>query len=181
MSDRSTSSAHRLTRRAALSGLLGIGALSLAACQVSPLYGDRSGFDGTSRTASALSAITIDPPADRITQLVRNELVFGLGNQADNARYRLALRATSSTQTLSVTGSGAAAAQTVLITANYQLYRLGDDQPLVQNVARSTASYDSVDQRFSNQRAAIDAQERAAREVAAIVEAQLAAALATAL
>lgn len=181
MSDRSKqASTDLVTRRTAL-GLLGAGALVLSGCQVSPLYGDRAGFGGTSRTASALSAISIDPPNDRITQLVRNELMFGLDSGAASVQYRLALRATASTQTLSITGSGAASAQTVLVTANYQLYRLGDDRPVAENIARSTASYDSVDQRFSNQRAAIDAQARAAREVAAIVEAQLAAALATGL
>ena len=64
------------------------------------------------------------------------------------------------------------------VTATYQLFVLGEDRPLVANTVFSNASYDSVEQRFSNQRAALDAEARAAREVAAIIEAQLAAALA---
>jgi LPS-assembly lipoprotein len=152
----------------------------LAGCQVSPLYGDRSAAtDGRSATATALSAIVIDAPADRTTQLVRNELVFGLDSGAAAPQYRLALRASSGEQTLGVSGTGAAFARTVRVTASYQLFALGEAEPLAENTVISTASYDSVEQRFANQRAAIDAEARAARDVARVIEAQLAAAFAT--
>jgi LPS-assembly lipoprotein len=156
-------------------GALGVGALALSGCQVSPLYGDRSlAVGGRSATATALSAIVIDEPADRTTQLVRNELFFGLGSGTVAPQYRLALRAASATQTLGVGGTGAAFARTVRVTASYQLFGLGA-APLAENTVISTASYDSVDQRFANQRAAIDAEARAARDVARVIEAQLAA------
>ncbi|CAN0589318.1 unnamed protein product, partial [Ectocarpus sp. 12 AP-2014] len=89
-------------RRAVL-GALGVGALALSGCQVSPLYGDQSpATGGQSATASALSTISIDAPADRTTQLVRNELFFGLDSGSSAAQYRLALRASTGTQTLGV-------------------------------------------------------------------------------
>lgn len=158
--------------------VLGVGALALSGCQVSPLYGDRAGHSGTSITANALASISVDPPADRTTQLVRNELLFGLDSGTQTARYRLALRATKNETVLGVTGTGAAFARSVRVTATYQLFELGDDEVLASNTVIATASYDSAEQRFANQRAAIDAEARAAREVAATMQAQLAVAVA---
>ena len=180
MSDTRHPNSHLVSRRLVLAGL-GVTALGLAGCQVSPLYGTQPGSAGLSPTAAALQAISIDPPADRTTQLVRNELVFGTGSGNAPTQYRLALRARSDEQVLGVSGTGAAFARTVRVTASYQLFRLGETVPLVENTAISTASYDSVEQRFANQRATIDAQTRAARDVARTIEAQLAAAFATGL
>ena len=162
-----------------------LGALALAGCQVSPLYGERTlagsaGAGQTSPVADALASIAIDPPADRTTQLVRNELFFGLDSARVAASYRLALRAQSEQRTLGVGGTGAAFARAVQVSATYQLFALGETTPILENTVVSTASFDSVDQRFANQRAAIDAQTRAARDVARIIEAQLAASFATA-
>ncbi|MFK7791063.1 MAG: LPS assembly lipoprotein LptE [Devosiaceae bacterium] len=180
MSDIDKLTASYLSRRALL-GVVGVSALALAGCQVRPLYSDQVSLAAPSQTASALSQIMIDPPADRLTQLVRNELVFGLNGGNSGATYRMAMRATSSTQSLGVAASGASFAQSVQVTANYQLFRNGDTEPLLERQAFSTASYDTSGQRFANQRAAIDAQDRAAKEVAAIIETQLAAAFATGL
>lgn len=163
-----------LNRRALL-GVLGAGALVLSGCQVSPLYGDRAGPGGTSATANVLASISIDPPADRTTQLVRNELLFGLDSGTQTAQYRLALRATQSEIGLSITRTGSTSSRSIRVTATYQLFLQGEDEVLAGNTAIATASYDAVEQRFSNQRAAIDAQARAAREVAATIQAQLAA------
>lgn len=173
-----TGTSKRLSRRAFFS-VLGICGLALSGCQVSPLYGDRAGLDGSSATANVLASISVDPPSDRVTQLVRNELLFGLDSGTQNVQYRLALRATQSENVLGVGGTGAATARSVRVTANYQLFRLGDDEVLAANTVFATASYDSVEQRFANERAAIDAQARAAREVAATIQAQLASAIAT--
>lgn len=181
MSDTRFPSRHILSRRTVL-GALGVGALVLGGCQVSPLYGDQSpATGGRSATASVLSTISIDAPADRTTQLVRNELFFGLDSGSSAPQYRLALRASSGAQTLGVGPTGAAFARTVRVTASYQLFPLGADRPIAENTVISTASYNSVDQRFANQRAAIDAEARAARDVARVIEAQLAAAFATGL
>lgn len=167
-----------LNRRALL-GVLGAGALVLSGCQVSPLYGDRAGPGGTSATANVLASISIDPPADRTTQLVRNELLFGLDSGTQNAQYRLALRATQSEIGLSITRTGSTSSRSIRVTATYQLFLQGEDEVLAGNTVFATASYDAVEQRFSNQRAAIDAGARAAREVAATIQARLAASVAT--
>ncbi len=168
------------SRRALLSAL-GIGALGLAGCQVRPLYGDQDlALGGRSATASALASISIDPPTDRTTQLVRNELFFGIDSGSAPAIYRLALRANTRLVTLGVSGTGAAFARAARVTATYQLYRLGETEVLLENTVFSTASYDSVGQRFSNQRASIDAETRAAKDVARVIETQLAVALASA-
>lgn len=169
----------KFLNRRALLGLLGAGALVLSGCQVSPLYGDRTGPGGTSATANILASISVDPPSDRTTQLVRNELLFGLDSGTQNAQYRLALRATRTETVLGVSGTGAAIARSIRVTATYQLFELGDDEILATNTVFATASYDFAEQRFANQRATIDAEARAAREVAATIQAQLAAAIAT--
>ncbi|GAB5509690.1 MAG: LPS assembly lipoprotein LptE [Hyphomicrobiales bacterium] len=165
--------------RRVLLGILGAGALALSGCQVSPLYGDRAGPGGTSATANILASISVDPPSDRTTQLVRNELLFGLDSGTQNAQYRLALHASQGETGLGITRTGSTSARSVRVTATYQLFELGDDEILATNTVFATASYDAVEQRFSNQRAAIDAEARAAREVAATIQAQLAAAIAT--
>lgn len=169
--------AKSLNRRAVL-GTLGFGALALSGCQVSPLYGDRAGPGGTSAIANVLASISVDPPSDRTTQLVRNELLFGLDSGTQNAQYRLALHASKSETGLGITRTGSTSARNIRVTATYQLFQLGDDEVLATNTVFATASYDAVEQRFSNQRAAIDAEARAAREVAATIQAQLASAIA---
>ncbi len=178
MSDSSRPNQHRPLSRRSVLGALALGCFGLAGCQVGPLYGDRASLDQTSAVANALGNIAIDPPSDRITQLVRNELVFGLNSQASTATFRMSLRASSSNRSLGVTSSGASFAQSVQVTASYRLFRTGETQPLLENTVFSTASFDTSGQRFSNQRAVIDAQERAAREAAATIEAQIAAAFA---
>ena len=188
MSKRKNSTDIALTRRTILhlgrASLLGAIGVGLAGCQVRPLYGDRvaapSGTGTRSAVASALASISIDPPSDRTTQLVRNELTFRMNSGSAPTAYRLALRAASATTTLGVTGTGAAFARSLRVTASYQLFQIGNDQPLAENTVIATASYDSVEQRFSNQRAAVDAEDRAAREAAALIEAQLAATFASA-
>ncbi|MBV6658915.1 MAG: hypothetical protein KI785_14225 [Devosiaceae bacterium] len=171
------------SRRMVLRGLLGLSGLALAGCQVRPLYAPSSAPSATwtgSAIADLFSAITIDPPADRTTQLVRNELVFGLGLSGEpvNPRYRLALAANRTSRALAVQPSGSALTRNVAVTADYQLIPLGERDVLVTNRVTAAASYDAVDQRFANERAQIDAEQRAAREVAMIIQAQLAAALA---
>ncbi|MEM6383305.1 MAG: LPS assembly lipoprotein LptE [Pseudomonadota bacterium] len=151
----------------------------LAGCQVRPLY-DRQATLGAPEIPTALAQIAIDPPADRTTQLVRNELVFGLGigGETLDPVYRLALRAESVVRSLAVQGTGTAIARSVAVTAEYQLIPLGERDVLATNAVTATASFDVAEQRFSNQRAERDAVERAAREVAQIIQAQLSVALA---
>lgn len=171
----------RPNRRGLIAAVIGVGCLALSGCQVSPLYGDRAGFGANGGPTSTLNAIVIDPPADRVTQLVRNELVFGLDTGQAGAAYRLALRADMSQNRLGTDPGGAAIARMVRVTASYQLFAMGEDLPLIENTVIETASYDVVGQRFSNERALLDAQARAARQVAATIEAQLASAFASGL
>ena len=122
--------------------------------------------------------MVIDPPSDRVTQLVRNELIFATGAGTAPSAYRLALRATSRETTLGVVITGRASVQQVRVTAAYQLVRLEDELVIADTSAIASASYDAVEQRFANQRAAQDAQARAAREAALVIAAQLSALLA---
>lgn len=152
--------------------------LALAGCQVQPLYSTGPGLT-SAPLATELGSIAIDPPAGRLDQLVRNELAFAFGNDGspDGATYRLALRSSQSSRSLQLSGTGAALGRSIAVTATYQLLRIGEREVLATNTVTAAASYDAVDQRFSNQRAIIDAETRAAREVAEIIRAQVAAVL----
>ena len=169
----------RVALRALGAGGLAVVGAALAGCQARPLYADRSINGGGSLTESALASIQIDPPSDRVTQLVRNELVFRFGSSGSASTYRLTLRASRGLTTLGVSGTGATFARTLRVTATYQLFRLGEVEPLTQNTVIANAGFEEVQQEFANERVLIDAEQRAAREVAAIIDAQLAAFLAS--
>ncbi|MEM6711571.1 MAG: LPS assembly lipoprotein LptE [Pseudomonadota bacterium] len=180
MSERTKSPVNRRTALRFLgAGVVVSGAAALGGCQIRPLHGDRTLANGTSRAASELASIQIDPPSNRTTQLVRNELVFRFGGDGGLSTYRLALGASRVITTLGVDGTGATFARTLRVAATYQLFRLGEDEPLTENTVIANAGFDEVEQEFANERAAIDAEQRAAREVAAVINAQLAAFFAT--
>jgi hypothetical protein len=72
--------------------------LGLSACQVTPLYADRStpGYDMAARPAAD---IIIEAADDRVGQELRNELIFllhGGAGQPSDARYRVDLTVTRS-------------------------------------------------------------------------------------
>ena len=89
----SKSRSDSLPRRAALAGLAAT--LLLGACSnVRPLYGSLDG--GTSPVAGALRNVDVKLADSRISQRIRNELLFAFygGGEPGPAAYRLTLRVT---------------------------------------------------------------------------------------
>jgi LPS-assembly lipoprotein len=149
-------------------------ALVLSACTVQPLYGPTPA-GGT--VSTALSQVSIDQVSDRVSQQVRNKLIFDLtgGAGAGEPVYRMALTVTSSEAELGITREESAPVYSVTVAATYELSRIATGEIVQRATSRGTASYDRNNQVFSNVRAKIDAEDRAAAIVADDIRIRLAA------
>ena len=158
--------------------LAALAAAALSACTVQPLYAPT--VAGTSVIAS-LGNITIDPADDRLSQEVRNQLIFQLNGgkgQPANANYHMKLVVASSKSSLGVTPVATAPAYSITVAATYEVRSIADDKVVLRSTSRRSASYDRVNQLYANDRAELDAENRAASLVAEDIRTHLAAAAA---
>lgn len=161
-----------------LTALAMVALVALAGCTVQPLYAPTAA--GTSPVA-ALGNISIDPVGDRVSQEVRNRLIFALNGgkgQPASAPYHMRLVVTSSESALGVTPIATAPAYSVTVAATYEVRSVAGDKILLRDTVRQSASYDRVNQAYANERALLDAQNRAAGLVADVIRLNLAAAAA---
>jgi LPS-assembly lipoprotein len=149
----------------------------LAGC-IRPLYGPVGlGND----VASELRAIKVDPITDRLGHYLGNELIFALNGTGSQVppKYRLTVWASEWVQTpLLDTASGRPSAGNLVVKADYQLTPVEGGAPIVRGTATVIAGYDRTSQRFSNLRAARDAEIRDAKALAEQIRTRIAAALA---
>ena len=89
------------------------------------------------------------------------------------------MRVTSADARLGFERDETAPAYSVTVTVAYQLKEIATGKVILRSINRGVASYDRSNQAFANQRAQIDAQNRAAQSVADDIQLRLAAALAT--
>lgn len=148
--------------------------LALASCQARPLYDD-------GLTKESLGAIAFAEVSTRAGLEVRNRLIFlsgGGAGQAETPQYRVELAVTSSAQgiLLDDTANTPNAGRAV-VAAAYTLKRISDDTVLKAGRRQSVALFDYPRQEFAKLRAARDAEDRAARELAELIYADLAMAL----
>ena len=168
-----------ITRRAALVGGVGL----LAGCTVRPLHLDTA--SGPSARTAPLAAVSVAEVGDRIAQQVRNHLIFLLyqGGEASSAPTHSArITATPSVQDVFVTtapdGSTGISAKRVTLTGTLTLTRIADGTVVADARRSATTSFDNTRQEFANLRAARDAEDRAAAELAERFRIVIAAALA---
>lgn len=155
-------------------------ALIAGGCQVRPLYSEAgpaagSGVGVTGNIRSKLASISINLPGDRVTQEVRNHMIFlfagGAGQPASPA-YSLQLGVLSRDLSLALIQnatndkSGQPTAGSIRMTGTYVLTRLSDKKVVGKGTRLITADYDAPRQRFAVVRAQRDANNRAARELA---------------
>lgn len=168
------------SRRLLSIGIVGL-ALIAGGCQVRPLYSDAvpavagSGAGVTGNMRTKLASIAINQPGDRVTQEVRNHMIFlfagGAGQPASPA-YSLQLGVISTNLSLALIQnatndkSGQPTAGSVRMTGNYVLKRVSDGQVVGSGTRIVTSDYDAPRQRFAEARAYRDANNRAARELA---------------
>lgn len=126
---------------------------------------------------ATLSSVTVSPAATRQGQQVRNRLIFLFGQGAGEARqaaYTLDLSVSSRTigvAAVPVSGiiySGQPSAANVEMTASYTM-KDASGGVLFNGVRRAAAAYDVPQQNFAERSALIDAEDRAARELAEAV------------
>ena len=167
------SSAKTFRRAAALSFIL---ALPLAsACTVKPLYSNPAS-DGTQAGVTAdLSSIAIKPVEQRYAQQVRNHLIFLFNRGAGQpvaAAYTLTLAVTAIHETAAVVQVGddnEPTAGIVTVTARYSLAGTTTGEVIASGSRQITSSYDVPRQEFAAYRARLNAEDRAARELAELL------------
>lgn len=162
-------------RRASQTALVLLACATLAACQVRPLYSSTSG------APSKLASIKISPADERVEQVVRNHLIFltsGGAGEAAKADYQLNMNVTSvRADILDDSVSTGLTPGRVTVTATYSLLQTSDGKVLKTATRSVTSLVDIGNQQFAKLRAYRDAEDRAARELAEFIRADLAAVL----
>ncbi len=155
-------------------------ATGLAGC-IRPLYAPTTASTQGGSVRSALSSIDVPTIPDRLGHTLRNELVFLLEGREDSGpkRFRL-LVATNESVVNTIVNSDVQRADvaSVQASANYRLVSAIDGALITGGSATGFATYERSAQRFSNLRAARDAQLRVAKFLAEQIHMQLATKLA---
>ncbi|HTV33806.1 MAG TPA: LPS assembly lipoprotein LptE [Methylocella sp.] len=154
-------------------GLLMLG-LVLSGC-VRPLYGQFSEYGDV---ADELRTIAVDPIPNRIGHYLGNDLIFALNGTGSQVtpKYHLSVVLNEGVQVpLIDTVTGYPTAANVVTTADYKLVPVGASEPITKGKVTTADSYDRTSQRFTNLRAARDAEIRAAETLADQIRTQLAA------
>ena len=158
----------------ALAGVALIG--MLAGCQVRPLYSTPGGTEGK------LASISISEAGDRVEQQVRNDLIFlfaGGAGEPQNAVYHLEMDVTVRTVgVLNDVRDDIARSGRVTVTADYNLTRADSGETVASGKRSAVAMVDFPAQEFAKLRAVRDAENRGARELAELIRADVASALA---
>lgn len=173
--------AHSMSLRRAV--LLGVAACAIlvAGCTVRPLYSDAP-LDASGVSAKTeLASIAVKPVNSRYAQQVRNNLIFGLygGAQAPaEPTYSLALGVSELVQSAAVvqvtTDVDQPTAGTVTLTSSYTLTDAKTGKTVATGTRSIASSFDRPSQEFATYRAQIDAENRAARELAELLRLALA-------
>lgn len=153
------------SRRTLLWGAAMIPAFGLGGC-LQPMYGNYAA--GGPGVSEELKLIAIDPIPDRFGHYLGDDLIFALNGTGSHPtpKYRLTVTYDESVQTpLIDTVSGRASAGTMVINGNYELKRIDTDTVLTKGTTYVFKSYDRTSDRFSNIRAARDAEIRNAQQL----------------
>jgi LPS-assembly lipoprotein len=151
-------------------------ALPLAGC-LQPLYAPGGFGLDSAPLAAELQSIEVDEIPQRMGHYVRNELIFGLNGTGSQPppRYRLMVTLRERVQTpILDTVTGRATSATVIVDAEYRLVTVPQEIEVTKGIAFNIASYDRFSNRFSNVRAARDAEIRNARVIAESIRTRIA-------
>ncbi len=172
----------RLIKRAGaalLAGSLGLGA---SGCGFHPLYATAE--YGGSNVGEAMKTIQIATIPSRTGQRLRNELIFGASGGAGEPAspvYRLDVALRESVRNTLVLTNGAPTGQVIELDAEFRLVRIKSNETVFKGYSSSQASYDlygvtgTTGSSYGDTRAAIDAENRAARSLADTLKTRVAA------
>ncbi len=150
---------------------LGVAASACSCSTYRPLYG--KGADGLSVT-QGLANISVPEQRSRAGQLLRNELLDGLGS-SPAARYSLKLEITEKSFDVSSLSSSSAARKRYSLSAHYDLSDAASGKSLTSGDSFSNVSFDTVNQPVADLSAADNARLRAAKELGQDLKLRLAA------
>ena len=148
-------------------------ALALGGCGFRPLYGSRGNAPG----AVELAAVTVGPIADRLGQILRNDLterLSPLGEPVD-PRYRLKAQLRESSAALAIQSDSSITRFDLRINVSFALIDIASGRTLFRGQARAIGSYDAVASDFATLTAEQDSARRTVREAAEDIRTQLAA------
>ena len=159
-------------RMLALLGSALLAAPLVSACQ--PLYGTTP---SGARLKDVMAGLKITEIPGRVGQRVRNELIFGVagGGHPAEAQYRLDIAVRESVTSTLVELTGDIQGQLFNLDARFKLVRLTDNQVVLEGKSAGRAAFDRYNPIFTNTRARIDAENRAARVVADGIKTRIAA------
>jgi LPS-assembly lipoprotein len=166
------------------SALIALFALAIAGgCTVQPLY--QATTTQSLAMQQALSGIAIKPVDTRAAQMVRNRLIFLFGQGAGEAQaptHTLELVINDAVESAAVIqrpefADDQPTAKRLDMTARYRLTDL-QGTVVASGVRVATANFDTPDQGFALRSAQLDAQDRAARELAEMLQLAIAQGLA---
>lgn len=159
----------------ALTGL----ALGLSGCGFRPMYGSES----TSAEAEALlGSVAVAPIGnDRVGQVLRNDLIdrISAGRSATNPRYRLDVKLESNELGGLVQSDASITRYVVTLRGNFRLVDVKTGQPVMTEVARTTAAYNVPASEYAAVSAQADAYNRASGALADEIRARVASFLET--
>jgi LPS-assembly lipoprotein len=168
-------------RRIAFFGMF-VSLSMVSACTVRPLYSNTPLSPGSTVTpAEQLASISVKPVTTRYAQQVRNNLIFGLTRGAGQpavSAYSVDLAVKERIETTLVNQAGEDEDQpragAVVLTATYRLSDAKSGKQISTGTRSMSASFDRPLQEYATYRAQIDAENRAARELAEILQLSLA-------
>jgi len=153
-------------------------ALGLAGC-FTPLYSEKA-HPGL---VEDMRAIEVQPIPNRIGHYLAENLIAdlnGTGQVASPPKYRLAVKVSTGTQTPTVNSMVSVATSATLTgDADFVLTKVDGGAEVAKGTANAAAAYDRTNQRYSNLRAARDAEIRLARALSQEISLRVASALAS--
>ncbi|MBZ0216177.1 MAG: hypothetical protein K8F25_06475 [Fimbriimonadaceae bacterium] len=155
--------------------LLGVAliAMSLSAC-FKPMLAEQP---GTTSVTSSLGTIYIEVASDRIGQRLRNHLInfFSSPNDGGAADYRMTFTVSKSVSDALVQLNTDVLARTVNLNARFTLVENASGDAVHSGTTFARATYEKTAALFANERAELDAENRATDTVAEAIRAQVAA------
>ena len=148
--------------------------VALAGCTVQPLYGNSTPGAPGQTVRADLASVAVAPVSERVSQQVRNHLIFLLsGGAGEPATPQYTVRlsvsvADAAAASIQVGRDDEPTASLVTVTARYVLAD-SSGATIGQGSRSAQAPYDVSAQQFAALRASRDAQNRAAREAAELV------------
>jgi len=141
----------------------------VAGCGFQPLHGKRPGTAANAGDIiSDMSYVTVVPIADRVGQLVRNQLLDLMHprGMADRPVFRLVVTLVEIREGLAIQQDDSATRHNLRLAAQFSLIDTRDGMELLSGAARAISAYNVVSSDYANLASQKDARKRAALNVA---------------